>query len=137
MLTFLAGPALSISPSQTSDSAVCDREPSGSLSAVCYEITFPVMTPSQTETKPTPTLSTIFIAATRSSPSWKTRNVSYSKAENVLYPPRNPIGIKYLQFGLQCALSARRVMTKPIRNDAVILITKVPYGKRAPNRPLT
>jgi hypothetical protein len=38
----------------------------------------------------------------------------------------NPMGIKYLQFGLQCVLSARRVRMNPIKNEPVQLITKVP-----------
>jgi len=102
-----------------------------------HAMVLPVITPNQTEMKPTTTLRTTFNAAMRSSPSWKTRKVSYSNVENVLYPPMNPIGIKYLQFGLQLVFSVKIVMTKPIRKHAVMLMMNVPARKRVFSRLLT
>src|SRR5271155_154671 len=49
----------------------------------------------------------------------------------------NPIGIRYLQFGLQLVLSAKSVMTKPIKKHAVILMMNVPAKKRVARRLLT
>lgn len=102
-----------------------------------HAIVLPVITPNQTETKPTTTLRTTFSPAIRSSPSWNTRKVSYSNVENVLYPPMNPMGIKYLQFGLQLVFSVKIVMTKPIRKHAVMLMMNVPARKRVFSRLLT
>src|SRR5208282_148714 len=66
-----------------------NRQPRGRRSYL-HAIVLPVITPNQTETKPTTTLRTTFNPAIRTSPSCKTRKVSYSKVEKVLYPPMNP-----------------------------------------------
>jgi len=112
------------------------RQPRGRRSYF-HAIVLPVITPNQTETKPTTTLRTTFNPAMRSSPSWKTRKVSYSNVEKVLYPPMKPMGIRYLQFGLQLVCSAKSVMIKPIRKHAVILMMNVPARKRVARRLLT
>src|SRR6202163_4645077 len=83
---------------------------------------------------PTTTLRNTFKNAKRSSPSRRLWKVSSSNVENVVYAPMNPMGIRYRQFAFQCVLSARMVTTMPIRNDPEMLITNVPYGKRAPSR---
>src|SRR6202035_5182118 len=94
----------------------------------------PAITPSHTERNPTTTLRNTFKKANRSSPSRRLWKVSSSNVENVVYAPMNPMGIRYRQFAFQWVLSARRVTTSPIKNDPEMLITNVPYGKRAPNR---
>src|ERR1700683_1697866 len=105
----------------------------GESCTVCFSfhaMVLPVIAPNQTEMNPTTTLRTTFNPAIRSSPSWNTRKVSYSNVENVLYPPMNPIGIRYLQFGLQLVFSVKIVITKPIKKHAVMLMINVPARKR-------
>src|SRR5215469_9911338 len=70
----------------------------------------------------------------RTAPSCRLEKISHSNVENVLYAPTNPIGIRYRHAGVSSTRSPRYSNENPMIRHAVILITKVPYGKRVPNR---
>src|SRR5215469_8682078 len=70
----------------------------------------------------------------RTAPSCRLEKISHSNVENVLYAPTNPIGIRYRHAGVSSTRSPRYSRENPMIRHAVRLITKVPYGKRVPNR---
>src|SRR5581483_3922462 len=96
------------------------------LLLLTHPIVRPVTTPSHTAINPSTTLSATFRKANKISPSRKLWNVSSSNVENVVYAPIKPMGIRYRQLAFQCVFSARIVTTRPIKNDPLMLITKVP-----------
>src|SRR5580700_3074614 len=115
MVTFLAGPAVNMFPPGypfpaqasagisygcgTGPRSVCLQRQQAAIfrGEERHPTRRAVIAPSHTETKPTTKLRTTFSPAIRNSPAGKMRNVSYSKVENVLYPPMKPIGIRYPQ----------------------------------------
>jgi hypothetical protein len=52
----------------------------------------------------------------------------------VLYAPIKPTGTRNLQAGFRSARLDRKVSEKPIITQAVMLMTKVPYGNFVPMR---
>src|SRR5581483_8233315 len=98
----------------------------GTVRLRLHNTALPAMTPAHTAAKPSRTLRVTFSEAIRNWPSWTVRNVSYEKAEDVVYAPMKPMASRYVQFGLRCVLSARIVKIKPTRNDPETLITNVP-----------
>ncbi len=89
--------------------------------------------PRKQANKHAPTFKNIFPAALSKCPCKIRFKVSNEKVENVVKPPKSPTNIANRTSSETLTRSIKVYERKPINNEPITFINKVPYGNELPN----